>query len=252
MKARTDTSWHKVGKWYNEKIGDRGSYYHEHVVLLAVLRLLKLNQNSSLLDLGCGQGVLARQIPKNVKYTGVDAAASLITFAKKLDHNPNHQFIVSDVTQPLPVTDKFTHAAIILALQNIETPALAIANAASHLATGGKLIMILNHPAFRIPRQSSWGIDENSKLQYRRENIYMSGLKIPITMHPGEGKSPVTWSFHEPISAYTKMLAENHFVIEALEEWTSDRESVGKAGKMENRSRAEFPLFLAILARLDR
>jgi SAM-dependent methyltransferase len=265
MKSSTNTSWHKVGKWYNEKVGYYGSYYHEHVVLPGVIRLLKLNPNSSLLDLGCGQGVLARQISKSVKYLGIDAAASLITFAKKVDHNPNHQFIVGDVTQPLPATDKFTHAAIILALQNIESPALAIANAASHLVSGGKLIIVLNHPAFRIPRQSSWGIDENSKLQYRRENIYMSPLKIPVSMHPGQGNGPprlpapdrrdggqVTWSFHQPLSAYTKILADNHFVIEIFEEWTSDKESVGKAGKMENRSRAEFPLFLAILARLDR
>ncbi|MCX6791923.1 MAG: class I SAM-dependent methyltransferase [Candidatus Gottesmanbacteria bacterium] len=259
MKPSRDTSWHKVGKWYNEKVGDRGSYYHEHVVLPGVVRLLKLNANSSLLDLGCGQGVLARQIPKNLKYVGIDAAASLITFAKKLDHNPNHQFLIGDVTQPLPITEKFSHAAIILALQNIEQPALAIKNSAEHLVPGGKLIIVLNHPAFRIPRQSSWGIDEQSKLQYRRENIYMSGLKIPITMHPGlerGGAAPLrsqlTWSFHEPISAYTKMLADNHFVIEQIEEWTSDKESVGKAGRMENRSRAEFPLFLAIQARLDR
>jgi SAM-dependent methyltransferase len=251
MKSGTNTSWHKVGRWYNEKVGDRGSYYHEHVVLPGVIRLLQLNQNSSLLDLGCGQGVLARQIPKNVKYIGIDAAASLISFAKKLDHNPNHEFIIGDVTQPLPGTEKFTHAAIILALQNIESPELAIQNAAKHLVPAGTLVIALNHPSFRIPRQSSWGIDEQSKLQYRRENIYMSPLKIPITMHPGSG-SGLTWSYHEPISAYTKMLAENHFIIENFEEWTSDRESVGTAGRMENRSRAEFPLFLAILARLDR
>ncbi len=251
MKPTRDTSWHNVGKWYNEKVGDRGSYYHEHVVLPGVLRLLQLNQNSSLLDMACGQGVLGRQIPKSVKYVGVDAAASLITFAKKSDRNPNHQFLVGDVTQPLPVTEKFTHAAIILALQNIEQPELAIKNTAEHLIAGGKLVIVLNHPAFRIPRQSNWGIDGQSKLQYRRENIYMSPLKIPITMHPGSG-SGLTWSFHEPISAYTKMLAENHFVIEYLEEWTSDKESVGKVGKMENRSRTEFPLFLAIAARKDR
>lgn len=251
MKPSRDTSWNRVGKWYNEKVGDRGTYYHEHVVLPGVIRLLKLNANSSLLDLACGQGVLARQIPKSVKYVGVDTAQSLIHFAIKQDRSVNHKFFIGDVTQPIAVTDKFTHAAIILALQNIEQPALAIKNAAEHLVAGGRIVIVINHPAFRIPRQSSWGIDQQSKLQYRRENIYMSALKIPITMHPGEGKSPVTWSFHQPISAYTKMLADNHFMIENLEEWTSDKESVGKARRMENRSRAEFPLFLAILARKD-
>lgn len=254
MKSRSDTSWHAVGKWYDQSVGDRGQYYHEHVVLPGALRLLHLEPDDSLLDLGCGQGVLARAgaIPKTVTYVGVDSAASLISFAKQRDLAGSHHYFVGDVTQPLSISEKFTHVAIILALQNMEDPVSAIKNAADHLEPAGKLVIILNHPAFRIPRQSAWGTDEGSKIQYRRENIYMSPLKIPVTMHPGEAKGPVTWSFHEPISAYAKMLSDNGFVIGKLEEWTSDRESAGKAAKMENRSRSEFPLFLAISARLDR
>ena len=219
-------------------------------MLPGVVRLLGMKPGESLLDLGCGQGVLASRIPKDVKYVGVDAAASLIDFAKKQDKNPKHSYYLGDVTKPLPIAEKFSHAAIVLALQNMEEPALAIKNAAEHLSEEGELVIVLNHPAFRIPRQSSWGIDEGSKIQYRRENIYMSALKIPITMHPGEKSGPTTWSFHRPLSTYTKILSDNGFVIEIIEEWTSDKESVGKAGKMENRSRAEFPLFLAIRARL--
>jgi len=225
MKPSRDTSWRKAGKWDNR-------YFEDHVIGPGVLRLLALRVGDSLLDLACGTGWLAKKIPKGVRYLGLDLVKG------------------HDITKPLATMDKFSHIAIILALQNIEQPALAIQNAAEHLVAGGKLVIVLNHPAFRIPRQSSWGIDEHSKLQYRRENIYMSALKIPITMHPGSG-SGLTWSFHQPLSAYTKMLADNHFVIENIEEWTSDRESVGKAGRMENRSRAEFPLFLAILARKD-
>lgn len=228
MKSGTNTSWHKVGKWDNQ-------YFENHIIGPGVVRLLALKPGDSLLDLACGSGWLAKRIVKGVSYTGIDVARGAN----------------QDITKPLQISKNFTHVTIILALQNIEQPALALQNAAEHLVAGGKLVIVLNHPAFRIPRQSNWGIDEHSKLQYRRENIYMSALKIPITMHPGSG-SGLTWSFHQPLSAYTKMLADNHFVIENLEEWTSDKESVGKAGRMENRSRAEFPLFLAIAARLDR
>jgi len=44
-------------------------------------------------------------------------------------------------------------------------------------------------------------------------------------------------------------LKENEFTIDIIEEWTSDKESVGKVAKMENRARSEFPLFLALKCR---
>jgi len=243
------TSWQPVGKWYNKLVGDRGQYYHEHVVMPNTLRLLGLKLGDSVLDIACGQGVLGRAIPDGIFYTGVDIAPSLIEFAKKSDKKVNHTFIAADVTKPLPIAKKdFTHAAMILSIQNIEQPEKAIANIDEHLVPEGKLVIVMNHPCFRIPRQSAWGIDPESKQQYRRINRYLSPLSIPVSIHPGTEHSPVTWSFHRPLSAYVQMLVGEGFTITALEEWTSDKESVGKAAKMENRARSEFPLFLALTA----
>ncbi|HXS14660.1 MAG TPA: class I SAM-dependent methyltransferase [Candidatus Saccharimonadales bacterium] len=246
---KNSTSWETAGKWYNKTVGDRGHYYHQHVVIPGVIRLLGIDPKSSVLDIGCGQGVLARALPKDVFYTGIDLAKNLINFAQQQDKNNQHTYLVADATKRLSLPNKnFTHAAAILCLQNMEFPQNAIQNASEHLGKNGRFVLVLNHPAFRIPRQSGWGTGEN-KLQYRYENVYLSSQKIPITMHPGEMNSAVTWSFHHPISFYVEALSENGFVIEKMEEWVSDKESVGKAAKMENRSRSEFPLFLTIVAR---
>jgi len=45
------------------------------------------------------------------------------------------------------------------------------------------------------------------------------------------------------------MLKEAGFVIEMLDEWCSDKQSTGSKAKMENRSRDEIPMFLAIVAK---
>ncbi len=246
----SQTSWQPVSDWYNSSVGDSGHYYHQNVVLPETLKILNLAEGSSILDLGCGQGVLARHLPPTVYYQGVDVAPTLIAYAKEHDEKSSHHFTVADVTRAsLPLQKKdFTHATIILAIQNMKNSAQAIANAATHLARGGKLVIVMNHPAFRIPRQSSWGIDEVKKTQYRRLDRYFSDLEIPITAHPGEKQSAITWSFHHPISFYTNQLFQNGFVIEQLAEWNSDKVSVGKAAKMENRGRQEFPLFLTLVA----
>jgi len=245
---KRDTSWGGVAKWYGEIVGEKGHFFHQTVVLPGALRLLDLKNGDRLLDVACGQGVLARRLPGEVSYTGVDLAHGLLAEAKRMDKNKSHKYIVADVTKSMPTTEKYNKAAIILALQNIKEPDKAIKFTGEKLDKDGKLVIVLNHPCFRIPRQSSWETDKNNKLQYRRINRYMSPLEIPINMHPGDRNSPVTWSFHLPIEKYSEMLLENGFVIEKIEEWTAEKRSVGKMAKAENRARDEFPMFMAILA----
>ncbi len=249
MKSRTNTSWQGVSGWYNKLVDDKGDYYHQHVVIPRVLKLLNLKADSSLLDLACGQGVLERHLLPKIIYQGVDIAGSLIRAAQARCKNPQHRFTVGDITKLLPINKKdFSHACLILSLQNIERADLVLANAKNYLKKGGRLVIVLNHPCFRIPRQSSWVIDETNKLQSRKINLYMTPLKIPITTHPGQTNSSLTWSFHQPIPYYSQILSGNSFLIEKIEELVSDKESSGRFAKMENRGRKEFPLFLAIKA----
>ncbi len=248
------TSWQQVKDWYNHAVGKEGLYYHQQVVIPGVLRLLELKKEipfSSILDVACGQGILARHLPEKICYTGIDISKGLIQEAKRLDQNKFHEYFVGDATQPYAVKKKdFSHATVLLALQNIEDPKRVFSNIANHLISQGILILVLNHPSFRIPRQSQWGIDEQNKLQYRKMNGYLSPLKIPMQMPPSNGEtSEVTWSFHYPLSSYSKWLYDTGFDTVLIEEWTSDKVSTGKAAKMENRARKEFPLFLTLVAR---
>ena len=243
------TSWEPVSIWYAKKLRNSGDRTNTNIITPNPTQLLALTPESTLLDLGCGQGILARSIPDTVRYTGVDIAPTLITFAQSRDKKKNHQYLVGDITKQLPVSGLFTHAACILTLDNIKRPVDVMQQAYTYLQPNGVLVFVINHPCFRIPRQSSWGTDEQNKLQYRRINRYLSPLEIPITMHPGQSQSPTTWTYHFPISTYSMWLKETGFVVDVIEEWTSDKESVGVAAKMENRARSEFPLFLAIRAK---
>lgn len=253
QKSSASTSWHEVHRWYDDLVGESGHHYHQSLILPQALRLLDLKPASHLLDLACGQGILSRKIPKKTEYVGLDISPELIKAAKQyLPEEASHRFIVHDVTKPLPLAkeSKFSHAACILAIQNIEEPAKVFANIRPFLHPGAKFLIVMNHPAFRIPRQSSWGFDEATKIQYRKINGYMTAQKIPIQMHPGKG-SVTTISFHYPLSAYSKWLKENGFTIDVIEELCSDKVSTGGAAKWENRARREFPLFLTILATLS-
>ena len=248
MKQKS-TAWEQQGKWYNKLVGPKGHYFHEHVVLPGVNRMLSLQKDSRVLDIGCGQGIFGKSISPEIMYVGLDLSQSLIQFAKQADHSSHHTYLVADATKPFPLSEKtFTHAVALLSLQNIEQIDVTVKEVAAALRAGGRFVFVINHPSFRIPKQSGWGIREENKLQYRYVQAYMSSMKIPITMHPGDRPAEITWSFHHPLSYYSQLLKQHGFVIEAIEEWVSDKVSVGPAAKSENRARSEIPLFMAVSA----
>lgn len=245
------SSWEKVKPWYDKIVGHEGHYYHKEIILPHLLNIWNFNADSSFLDLACGQGVLARAIPKNIPYLGIDVAPSLIRAAESYDKNPLHRYQVGDITKPIKnEKEQFSHAAILLALQNLEFPSRALQNASNLLKKGGVLSLVINHPYFRIPRQTSWGVDESKKIQYRRIDLYMSALKIPIQAHPGKMKdNSETVSYHWPFQDLVSWLKSAGFMIEDVKELCSKKTSTGPKAKMEDRARDEFPLFMHIIAR---
>lgn len=267
------TSWESAGRWYDGIVGKEGHHFHQQLVIPGVLRLLRLDSSpkvaSSLLDLGCGQGVLGRQVPKGVEYVGVDASKFLVRKAQAYDTAPQHRYAVADVTRPYDVAPKstgggFSHAAFVLSLQNMRDQAAALRIAGERLGDQGRLVVVLNHPCFRVPRQSRWEVDPQNNAQYRRVDRYHSPLEVPIMVHPGvkkgggatepsssaaaksEGASPTTYSYHYPLDHYFRWLSDAGMAVELIEEWYSDKTSEGSQAKRENRARTEFPLFLAI------
>lgn len=245
---KDETAWEESSKWYDAIVGVEGHHYHR-MVLPYVLKHMDLKKESRLLDLGCGQGVLERAIAQSVYYQGLDLSKGLIEKAKQRAASDAHHFTVADITKPFPLKERdFTHATLLFVIQNVQDSAFVFKELAKHLVTGGMCIIVMNHPCFRIPRQSHWGVDEAKKLQYRKIERYMTPLQIPIQTHPGKEGSDTTLSYHFPLSAISAFLFDAGFAILLLEEWVSDKKSSGPLARMENRAREEFPLFLMIKA----
>ena len=240
------TSWNKISRWYGQQVGDKGHYYHEHVIVPGIKKIIDWDSSKSLLDLACGQGILGREWLGD-KYLGIDVAANLITEARLRDKNKNHQYRVGDITKEIKLTEKFDEAIMVLAFQNLSDPKRAIKNAKENLKNGGKFLLVINHPAFRIPKHGDW-IVKNYR-QFRIVDNYMSPLEIPIESRPFDKvDNQTTYSFHYPLSMISQMLFDGGFLIEKIEEWISDKKSEGGMAKIEDKARKEIPLFMAILA----
>lgn len=243
----SDTSWEKSADWYDRILGERGSELYRRIVIPKALALLAAARGASALDLGCGQGVFSRALAASgCMVTGVDLSPALVKKAGQYPGRAVARYLHRDAADIRDLGPVDAISAI-LCLQNMPHLAEVCASCASILRSGGRMVWVLNHPCFRIPRQTHWGYDEGRKLQYRRLDAYGSPLSIPIIMHPGQKESEQTVSFHHSLADLMQPAFSAGFRMARLEEWYSDKQSEpGPRSRAENRARREFPLFLAL------
>ncbi|MDE1974940.1 MAG: methyltransferase domain-containing protein [Patescibacteria group bacterium] len=247
------TSWENVAEWYDDLLEGSEDSFQAKVILPNLMRIVGPKPGMTVADIACGQGYFSRTFAAaGARVVSCDISKSLIEAAKsKPSAGIDYRVAPADGLSSIPDGSVDT-AVIVLALQNIENIAGVATECARVLRPGGSFVFVLNHPAFRIPKESEWGWDEEGKVQYRRIDGYMSDSRSEIDMNPGakSAKSKeMTVSFHRPLQGYFKALAKAGFAVTRLEEWISHRKSQkGPRSEAEDKARKEIPMFMAIEA----
>lgn len=220
-----------------------------------VLRLLEPAEGMRIVDVAAGQGVVARALAeRGAKVLALDVSPALVESAREREtRDPRGvEARVGDARRlGEHVTPGSCHAAVcVLALANLAPLAPVFTGVAEALRPDGRFVAVLMHPAFRIPRASSWGWDEKREAQYRRVDRYLSASRVDIQIHPGSDPSATVASYHRPLEAYVNGLAAAGLLVERLEEWPSHKTSpAGPRKRALDESRNEIPMFLALVAR---
>ncbi|MEM9065103.1 MAG: pseudouridine synthase [Planctomycetota bacterium] len=253
-----DESWEPVAQWYAMHVGQGQSDHHRDVVIPGVLDLLGVKPEERVLDVACGQGVLSHTLAKrHARVLGIDASLSLVQAARS-EATANERFETIDartVGEALSGEPPFDAAACVLAAMNIDPFEPVCSGVGSLLKPGGRFVVVVIHPAFRVPKSSDWVWEDDGRepVQHRRVSAYLTAHPTEIVMNPGavaSGEAPVTTTtHHRPVSAYVNMLGDAGFAVERVEEWASQRTSEpGPRADAENKARREIPMFLAIRA----
>lgn len=273
--SKQTTSWGNEAEWYDDYLADSDSYQRQ-IIMPNIVRIIEPKAGKKILDLACGQGLFSEpMINMGASVIGVDISEELIDIAKnklKGKMSKEDSFIVSPADKLISAgieESSCDSAMCILASQNIKEFDVAIKETAKVLKPKGKFVIVLNHPCFRVPKQSDWHFDAegggpegdqsytivNGKKIGRYGRVvysYMSEGVIKIDMHPGEQdrrKKSYTTSFHRPMQVYSKWLSNAGFCILRIEEWTSHKKSnPGTRELADKRSKKEIPLFMCIEA----
>ena len=250
-KISPSTSWDPLARWYDGWVGKDGSKHHRNLALPAVMEALAPQPGEEILDLGAGTGVLAPLIAKaGAHYTGLDASEKLLQMARQHHHNLG-KFLLGDARRlaahPQLHAEYYDGVVFLLSIQDMDPLDEVVEGVAWVLKPGGRVVILMTHPCFRVPRQSGWGWDEDRKLQFRRVDRYLTPLPVPLKPYPGE--SGVSRSFHRPLQDYINTLAQNHLWVDQLIEIpTYKTATTGPRAKAENLANQEIPLFLCLRA----
>ena len=249
QKKHIDTSWNKVASWYDELLNTDSDSYQSKVIAPNLLRILDLKKGEVVYDLACGQGYFSNIFYKaGAQVIASDLSKKLIEVATK-NYPKGIKFYNSKADRAQFLKDSSVDTVvIILAIQNIENVNEVLNESKRILKKNGRIVMVLNHPTFRVPKGSDWYFENG--VQYRKVGQYLSESKISIDMTPGE-KNPhkkiKTISFHRPLQYYVKLLSKNGFAITRLEEWISHKKSQsGPRQKAEDIARKEIPIFMCL------
>src|SRR6185369_2514889 len=113
-------------------------------------------------------------------------ANELIKLAKEQSGQNEKYLVLSAENLAGLVNNRFDAAICILALQNIKNLQAAVGEISRVLKSDGRIVLVLNHPAFRVPTASAWGYDEIASVQYRRVDKYLSEISQEVDMTQGE------------------------------------------------------------------
>ncbi len=139
-------------------------------------------------------------------------------------------------------------AAVVMALQDLDPIAPVLAGAAQAVRPGGRVVLALTHPCFRIPRRSTWGWDEALHMRGTAASTATS-RRSPPHPHPSRARGR---GEHQLLPSAAGRVPQR---LRRREAWgggaATELVSHRRAGRgprwsAEDHSAREFPLFLVL------
>jgi len=147
--------WNRKARFWDELHGDEGNEFHRRLIEPSVLQLLDLQAGESVLDIGCGNGVLARRLAAlGASVTAVDFSEEFIELARHRGNAKGKaiEYLVCDATDEAALLElgmgRFDVVTCCMTLMDIPTTEPLFRAASRLLRKTGRFVFSTMHPAF--------------------------------------------------------------------------------------------------------
>ncbi len=189
-----------------------GDPYRRFVMIPALIKLLPNLQGKSLLDVGCGNGILIPHLLEAgaESVVGIDIIPELLEIARK--RLPETvKLYQKDVTKPFQLAEApFDGAVSNFVLNEVENLKGSLQNIYDQLHLGAFFIMGVTHPTFLLGKHIIHG--EKTLHDYKS---YFAGQRI-TDKYFDKGQSIDFETYTFPVSAYVNTAIEVGFQIEKM------------------------------------
>lgn len=234
-----DSLWEQNAAWWQRHYSEGVDPEYEEQVLPMVAH--HLNGAHRVLDVGCGEGQVARHIAQfGVEVVGVDPTPSQIRAAHRRGGSARYG---QAQAQCLPFLDaSFDSVVLCMALEHIDPFEPAIEEAARVLAPGGRFLLFLVHPFLQAPG-SGWVDDAEHGEQYWRVGEYLRDDVALDEVAPG-----IHFEFaHRPLGRYIHAMGEAGLLVDDMVEPAPPARVLRETGDFLNA--ATIPRLMLVCAR---
>ena len=210
MDEKNTQLWEKYTPWWVEGFTEGAD--PEYVEQIIPLALEELQGFSSIVDVGTGDGQIARALhAQGSAVIGVDPTAAQIGIARARGGGPHYVRAGADA---LPFADASVDAVLAcLVFEHIDDIDSAIAEVARIIRPGGQFSFFLNHPLLQTP-DSGW-IDDH--MVDPPEQYWRLGPYLVETESIEEVDKGVFIRFlHRPLSRYINALIAHGLQLERM------------------------------------
>lgn len=246
--------WDQGADAWNEFVESGADYYRTEVHGPALVKACGKVDGLRVLDLGCGQGYMSRQLAlKGARVVGVDLSEGQIGHARahEAEHPLGIEYRVMDAGKVGKNWDANSFGLVMacMSLQDMPDPEHALRGAFQVLVQGGRLVFSVPNPLTDTPYREWERNDTGMKLSLKIDRYFESGPSIIHWNMPRLNYHWDTPQWRWTLSEWSQMLDDAGFLVRRIYEPRPTAQQVEQNPELDDCFRIPYFLVFSCLRR---